>query len=127
VAQSNPAVNAPNKPVHLMFLCGTIAAFYLSQWTVDWVWAYFGTPPSELSLTLGAAIFSIVGAVILYRNDRMYHLANDVATELGKVTWPTAKEVRAAALVVVVMTLLSAFIVGMFDLVWSNVTEFVYG
>lgn len=119
--------NAPNKPVHLMFLCGAIVVFYLSQWSLDWIWGYFGTPPSEFTQTVAAAIFSIALAVILYRNDRIYTLANDVSSELGKVTWPTAKEVRAAALVVIVMTLVSALIVGLFDLMWSNVTELVYG
>jgi len=127
VASSNPAVNAPNKPVHLMFLIGTIVCFYLTQWSIDWIWGYFASPPSEATMTATAAAFSILLAVFLYKNDRIFHLANDVATELGKVTWPTAKEVRAAALVVVIMTLLSAFIIGMFDLLWSNLTELVYG
>ena len=110
-----------------MFLCGTIACFYLTQWSLDWVWGYFATPPGEATQTIAAAVFSIVLAVVLYKNDRVYHLANDVATELGKVTWPTAKEVRAAAIVVVIMTLLSAFIIGAFDFTWSNLTELVYG
>ena len=54
-------------------------------------------------------------------------LANEVATELKKVTWPTAKEVRAATIVVIVMALISALILGLFDFVWSNLTELVYG
>ncbi|MEO8844514.1 MAG: preprotein translocase subunit SecE, partial [Kofleriaceae bacterium] len=61
------------------------------------------------------------------RNDRIYHLANEVASELRKVTWPTAKEVRSATLVVIVMAIVSAVILGLFDLVWSNLTELVYG
>jgi preprotein translocase subunit SecE len=65
--------------------------------------------------------------VALYRNDRVYTLANEVSGELKKVTWPTAKEVRAATLVVVVMAIISSIILGVFDLVWSNLTELVYG
>ncbi|MBA3539675.1 MAG: preprotein translocase subunit SecE [Deltaproteobacteria bacterium] len=57
----------------------------------------------------------------------MYHLTNEVASELKKVTWPTAKEVRTATTVVIVMAVLSAIILGLFDLVWSNLTELVYG
>jgi len=119
--------NAPNKPVHLMFLCGAIVCFYLTQWTTDWIWGYFVKAPDELYVSVFAATFTIVLGTILYRSDRIYNLSNEVASELGKVTWPTAKEVRAATLVVVIMTLVSAFVLGLFDLVWSQLTEVVYG
>jgi preprotein translocase subunit SecE len=63
----------------------------------------------------------------LYRNDRAYSLTNEVASELKKVTWPTGKEVRGATLVVIVMAIISALILGLFDLVWSNLTTLIYG
>ena len=87
--------NAPNKPVHLMYLCG--------------------------------AVLATVTGIVLYRSDKYYYLANEVASELKKVTWPTAKEVRTATMVVVVMAIISAIILGLFDFVWSNLTELVYG
>ena len=65
--------------------------------------------------------------MITYRNDRVYTLANEVASELKKVTWPSAKEVRTATIVVIVMSVISALILGFFDLIWSNLTELVYG
>lgn len=119
--------NAPNKPVHLIYLCGAVLLFYLLQWTIDWVWGYFGTVPSESRISMVAAIGATVAGIVLYRNDRIYHLANEVASELKKVTWPTAKEVRTATTVVIVMAIISAIILGVFDLVWTNVTELVYG
>jgi preprotein translocase subunit SecE len=124
--------NAPNKPVHLMYLCGAVLLFYLTMWSVDWVWGYFtywplSSPPSELSVSLFSAAFAIIAAVICYRHDRVYSLANEVAGELKKVTWPTAKEVRAATTTVIVMALISAVILGVFDAIWSNLTELVYG
>lgn len=119
--------NAPNKPVHLIYLCGAVLLFFLLQWSIDWVWGYFGTAPSESRLSLMAAIGALVVGVSLYRNDRMYHLANEVSSELKKVTWPTAKEVRTATTVVIIMAIVSALILGLFDLVWSNLTELVYG
>jgi preprotein translocase subunit SecE len=119
--------NAPNKPVHLMFLTGAIVAFYLTQWTIEWIWGYFAAAPSELVVTAIGGVVTLVAAVTLYRNDRVYQLATEVASELGKVTWPTAKEVRAATIVVVVMAVISALILGVFDLVWSQLTEVVYG
>jgi len=119
--------NAPNKPVHLIYLCGAVLLFYLLQWSIDWVWGYFATSPSEFKMSLVAAIGAVVAGVALYRNDRVYHLANEVSNELKKVTWPTAKEVRSATLVVVVMAVTSALILFLFDLVWSGLTDLVYG
>jgi len=119
--------NAPNKPVHLIYLCGAVLLFYLLQWSIDWVWGYFATSPSESKISLMAAAGAVIAGVVLYRNDRVYHLANEVSGELKKVTWPTAKEVRAATTVVIVMAIVSAIILGLFDMVWSNLTELVYG
>ena len=119
--------NAPNKPVHLIYLCGAVLLFYLLQWSIDWVWGYFGTSPSEFKMSLLAAVGAVVAGIVLYRNDRVYHLANEVSSELKKVTWPTAKEVRSATLVVVVMAVTSAIILFLFDLVWSGLTDLVYG
>jgi preprotein translocase subunit SecE len=119
--------NAPNKPVHLIFLIGVVVAFYVLQWSIDWIWGYFGTPPNEFRLTIAAAVIATGVGAIMYRSDKYYYLANEVASELKKVTWPTAKEVRTATMVVVVMAIISALILGLFDFVWSNLTELVYG
>jgi preprotein translocase subunit SecE len=119
--------NVPNKPVHLIFLIGVVVAFYLLQWTIDWVWGYFGTPPTEFKISIASAVIATAAGVVMYRSDRYYYLANEVASELKKVTWPTAKEVRTATFVVVVMAIVSALILGLFDFVWSNLTELVYG
>ena len=120
--------NAPNKPVHLMYLIGAVILFYLLQWTIDWVWGFFTpSPPSDFKITLVAAFGAVVIGIITYRNDRIYHLANEVASELKKVTWPTAKEVRGSTATVIVMALVSAVILGLFDFAWSNLTQVVYG
>jgi preprotein translocase subunit SecE len=128
VAQSEN-VNAPNKPVHLMYLCGAVLLFYVLQWTIDWVWGYFSpeTQPTDFKVTLLSAGVSLVTSIVMYRSDKYYGLANEVAGELKKVTWPSAKEVRAATMVVIVMAIVSAIILGVFDMIWTNITELVYG
>jgi preprotein translocase subunit SecE len=119
--------NAPNKPVHLMYLVGGVVLFYLLQWSIDWIWGYFVRTPDEFITTVVAAGGAFVTGVVLYKNDRVHGLASEIAAELKKVTWPTAKEVRAATIVVIGMALLSALILGVFDLVWAQLTELVYG
>jgi len=119
--------NAPNKPVHLIYLVGAVILFYLLQWSIDWIWGYFGTAPGDFQISLMAAVAAVVIGVVAYKNDTAYHYANEVATELKKVTWPTAKEVRGATIVVIVMTIISALVLFLFDLAWSSLTDIIYG
>jgi preprotein translocase subunit SecE len=130
VAQSAPSTaveNAPNKPVHLIYLVGAVLLFYILQWSIDWIWGYFGNAPGEVTISLLSAGIALLAGVITYKNDRVYHLTNEVASELKKVTWPTAKEVRTSTLTVILMAIISAVILGVFDFVWTNLTELVYG
>ena len=127
MAQPSASENAPNKPVHLMYLCGAVLLFYLLQWSIDWIWGYFGTPPSDFRVAMMSGVVALFVGVSTYRSDRIYTLANEVAAELKKVTWPSSREVRAATMVVIVMAMISAVILGLFDFVWSNLTELVYG
>ncbi|GAB4515333.1 MAG: hypothetical protein Tsb0020_33940 [Haliangiales bacterium] len=119
--------NVPNKPVHLIYLCGGLLFFYLFKWTVDWIWGYFAQAPSEFIITLMAAAVALVAGLALYKNERAYTLTNEVSSELKKVAWPGPKEVRQATIVVIVMTLISATILGLFDYVWANLTDIIYG
>lgn len=119
--------NAPNKPVHMVYLGGGLLLFYLLKWTTDWVWGYFTRAPNEFYVTAGSALAALVVGISLYRHERTYSLVNEVCAELKKVSWPTGKEVKAATIVVIVMTIISALILGFFDFIWSNVTQFIYG
>ncbi len=110
-----------------MFFCGGLLLFYLLQWTVDWIWGYFSMAPSEFYITLGSAVVALLAGIYMYRHERIYTLANEVASELKKVAWPNAKDVKQATIVVIIMTIISATILGIFDLVWANITDFIYG
>ena len=127
MAQPSTHDNAPNKPVHLMYLVGAVVLFYLLQWSIDWIWGFFATTPSDFKISLVAAAGATIASIIMYRNEHLFTLANEVASELKKVTWPTAKEVRQSTVTVILMAIISALILGFFDFVWSNLTELVYG
>ena len=117
--------NAPNKPVHLIYLIGVVAAFYVLQWSIDWIWGYFGTPPSEFKISLMSAVVAFVAGIVLYRNDRVYTLANEVAGELKKVTWPTWKEVWITTLMVLIMVSVASVFFLVVDQVLGHAVNFV--
>jgi len=110
-----------------MYLCAGLLLFYLLVWTAEWIWGYFTRTPSELYITIGAAVAALVIGVSSYRNEKIHSYFNEVAAELKKVTWPGSKEVKAATIVVIVMTFISAGVLGVFDFVWGAVTKLIYG
>lgn len=118
---------APNKPVHLIYLCGGIVLFYLLQWTIAWIWGSFVAVPNDTYMTALAGVLTIVFTGLLYRNEKAYKFCDDVANEMKKVTWPTGKEVRASTIVVVVVTMIAATILGFMDFGWGRITEWFYG
>lgn len=119
--------NAPNKPVHLIFLCGGLLLFFILKWTIDWIWGYFTRAPSEFWITVMSASAALIAGVYFYRKESVYTLVNEIAAELKKVAWPSSKEVKQATIVVIVMTVISAIILGAFDYVWANLTKIIYG
>lgn len=74
------------------------------------------------SLSWVAAIVLTVGAALaLWFNPKVQETGQDVAAELRRVTWPTFPEIRAATGAVVVVTLISAVLLGLMDFVSAKV------
>jgi preprotein translocase SecE subunit len=117
----------PNKAVHLMFLGGGVLLYFLLSWTGDWIWGYFVKHPPEAILSAGSAVLAISASIIAYRNERLYGLAGEVASELKKVNWPTRQETQAATVIVLVTVVIASIILGLFDGAWSWVTDQIYG
>ena len=74
-----------------------------------------------LGLLLGGATFAV-----LAKHPRVNEFADDVAKEIIKVSWPTFLETRAATLVVIVMVAIMAVILGLFDYIFSSLTNLIY-
>ena len=117
----------PNKAVHMMFLSGGLILFFLLNWTGDWIWGYFTRTPNEFIIDGIALVLALGIGITLYRNERVHALANDVTSELKKVTWPARKETQAATIVVIITVIIAAIILGLFDMVWSFLTDRIYG
>jgi preprotein translocase subunit SecE len=85
---------------------------------------------SVLGLTnLSSAIgygSAFAAAVLVWRIPRAQQASLDVALELGRVTWPSMRETRAATIAVIIASLVAALILGLFDAVWGQVATWVY-
>jgi preprotein translocase subunit SecE len=117
----------PNKAVHMMFLSGGLLLFFLVNWTAEWVIGYWVKNPNEFLLNGIAAVVALTVGISLYLNDRVYTIAHEIAGELQKVTWPTKKETQLGTIVVLVTVVVSAIILGSFDIVWATLTDIIYG
>jgi preprotein translocase subunit SecE len=75
-----------------------------------------------LSGLIGVAI-----AWYYWKEQRTRELAEEVASELSKVTWPTKDEVMSSTAVVIVTTIFSTIFFALMDRFWSFLTNLVYG
>ena len=51
------------------------------------------------------------------------NVAQEIASELRKVTWPSLEETRAATIAVIVASLIAAVLLGLFDVFWQFLTD----
>ena len=56
----------------------------------------------------------------------MSKFANEVAEELARVKWPTREETWNQTMIVLVVSVIAAIILGVFDATWSKLSDLVY-
>ena len=76
--------------------------------------------------TLLGFLIAGVSTIYCYRHPKLSALSNEVVVELKKVTWPNAQETRGATVVVIITVFIMATFLGIFDLFWSNLMDFLY-
>ncbi|MSP91780.1 MAG: preprotein translocase subunit SecE [Myxococcales bacterium] len=69
----------------------------------------------------------VLGGIALWRDQRVFNLAHEVAGELRKVTWPSFAETRLSTVVVMVTTVLVAVLLALFDFGFRLLTKAIYG
>jgi preprotein translocase subunit SecE len=78
-----------------------------------------------LTTLLGYGIAALL-AVLAWRSPRVNAVSMQVAQELERVSWPSLRETRASTVAVVIFTFVAAFLLGIFDVVWSRLSSLVY-
>jgi preprotein translocase subunit SecE len=119
--------------VYAAYFAGGIAiAFFLDR-VVEASWGrlaawkpMLGEPRDEIVLPL-SALAGVAAAFYYWRRTRARKLAEEVAEELSKVTWPGREEVTSSTFVVIVATLVSTVFFALMDRFWGFLTNLVYG
>ncbi|MGH7282786.1 MAG: preprotein translocase subunit SecE [Polyangiaceae bacterium] len=119
--------------VYAAYFAGAIAvAFFCSKamdggWTRLGLWKpAFGEPHDEIVMPVSAVIGGLT-ALYFWRDNKTRSLAEEVAEELAKVTWPNKQEVTNGTAVVIVTTLFATIFFALMDRFWGFVTNLVYG
>jgi len=111
--------------VQLTFVVAALLFAWVFDHLITAVW-YFFADPDETIVTFASIVGGVLAAIGLYRHKPSYTLTHEVAEELSKVSWPTRKETSSSTIVVLVASLIAAFVLFMFDTVWAAVTDLVY-
>lgn len=115
----------PERWVQFAFVAIAFATFFFAEKIIALVWERFAEPDPTVTIAAGA-IVGLLTALYLYRHPEARKLADEVVAELSQVTWPTRDETYVSTVVVVVTSVIAAAYTGVFDALWSAITDFVY-
>jgi preprotein translocase subunit SecE len=123
---SMAALLGPERWVQFAFIAIGVSVFFLAERLTNEVWSRFSEPDAAIVSAVAAAL-AILGTFLLYRHPPVNQLADEVVGELAKVTWPTRDEVWVSTIVVVATSVIAAVYTGLFDAMWSALTNLLYG
>jgi preprotein translocase subunit SecE len=128
-----PAVLGAQRFVFAAYFTGAVAVAFLLSKAISYGWMRLSLwkpaigEPDEMVAVSSAAVIGGLVAFYYYRDKKVRTLAEEVASELGKVTWPSRDEVVNGTFVVLVTTALATAFFALMDRFWGFVTNLVYG
>lgn len=111
--------------VQTAFIAGTVFLFLVLGKVVRAAWDLFAEPDPRFIAPIAGAI-AIATAIALYKAPKVHQFSHEVATELSKVTWPNREDTWRQTVVVIVVSVVAAIILGIFDAIWLGITNLVY-
>lgn len=115
----------PERWVQFGFIAMAFVTFFVVDKLAFEIWRRFAQPDPIVTGAI-SAIVGVLVAFYAYTNPQSRKLADEVVAELGQVTWPSRDETYVSTVVVVVTSVVAAVYTGLFDALWSAVTDFVY-
>jgi preprotein translocase subunit SecE len=121
--------------VFAAYFAGAIGIAFMASKLIGFGWyklsnykPSIGEPQDhEAIIMLASAFIGAIAAVYYWRRTRARQLAEEVATEMTKVTWPSRTEVTNGTTVVIITTVVSTIFFALMDSFWKYVTNLVYG
>jgi preprotein translocase subunit SecE len=111
--------------VQFAFVSVAVFLVFVTDKLVTFGWEFYAEPDDTI-VTIVAVAVGLVGTYLAYQNDRVRDFATEVVTELSKVTWPTREETWYSTIVVLSASAIAAVYTGVFDALWSALTDLVY-
>jgi preprotein translocase subunit SecE len=105
---------------------GTVAEWPAAVRAVPQLVAYGEEQREGICLGAGAALGALA-VIQSYRKPSVRGWADDVASELSRVTWPSRETVLNGTIVVVLASTIATVYITILDRFWSFVTTLVYG
>ena len=99
----------------------SVAWYRLSQWK-----PVVGEPREDVAIAL-ALVASVATTLWAWKHENVRRLIEEVATELGHVTWPSKDDVGRSTAVVVGTTILATVFFALINTLWRFLTNLVYG
>ncbi len=132
-AGPTPAQLGAKRFVYTAYFAGGIGIAFIASKALALAWYRFqtwkpmiGDPRDEIIMPL-SAIIGVGAALYYWYRTRARQLAEEVAAEMSKVTWPSRTEVQNGTVVVIVTTVVSTLFFFLMDEFWGFVTKQVYG
>jgi preprotein translocase subunit SecE len=125
--------NASKRIVQMFFTGSTLLAWGIFTKTFELLFSIVGVRDAHL-LGKGFTLSTLLGAaaavaVLFYtlRHPQVRPMVNEVGDELTKVVWPNLDEVKTNTRLTVLVTLIIAVILWMFDQVFGHFTSILLG
>jgi preprotein translocase subunit SecE len=119
--------------VYAGYFAGAVGVGFMVSKLLDFAWLRLqsvkplvGDPRDEVILPLSIAA-GVGAALYFWFRTRARQLAEEVAVEMAKVTWPSRTEVTNGTFVVIVTTIVSTVFFALMDKFWGFITNLVYG
>jgi preprotein translocase subunit SecE len=132
-AFSPTQLGGTEKFVYAAYFVGAVGIAFVVSKALEFGWLRLqsykpavGEPRDEIVMPLAALVGAGAALYYWYRT-RARELAEEVATEMSKVTWPSRTEVTNGTVVVIVTTVVSTVFFALMDKFWGFVTNLVYG
>ncbi|MGD0679066.1 MAG: preprotein translocase subunit SecE [Polyangiaceae bacterium] len=133
VGSASPAQLGARRFVYAAYFAGAMGIAFLVSKLAAFGWLKLqsyspsvGEPRDEIIMPV-AGLIGVLAALYYWYRTRARQLAEEVAAEMSKVTWPTRTEVTNGTVVVIVTTIVSTVFFALMDKFWGFVTNLVYG